>query len=48
MRVNSEMANKTEVNVKDHEGKTIRYRLLSLPFYLVPQIHRLIDEVSGG
>ncbi len=42
VRVNSEIANITQVNVKDHQGKSICYTLLSVPFYLLGQLRRLI------
>lgn len=44
VRINSDMASKTEVKVKNHQGKNISYTLLSLPFYLLPQIHRLLEH----
>lgn len=44
IRINSDTASETEVHVKNHEGKSIHYRLLSLPFYLSSQIHRLVSN----
>lgn len=44
VRINSDFATKTNVQVKDQLGKTIKYNLLSLPFYLLSQMHRLLDE----
>ena len=44
VRFCSEQPSVTEVSVKDHEGVLIEYILLSLPFYLVGQVHRLIQE----
>jgi predicted AAA+ superfamily ATPase len=45
VRINSDFPSKTRVTVKDYEGKQIDYELLSLPFYLLGQIHRLIKLV---
>lgn len=42
VRVNSDLPSKVEVQTKDRLGKTIQYRLISLPFYLLGQLHRLI------
>lgn len=44
IRINSDMPSKVEVNVKLREAENIRYRLLSLPFYLSGQIHRLLKN----
>lgn len=43
VRVNSDYPSIVEVNVNDASGKTIQYKLLSIPFYLVGQINRLIE-----
>lgn len=43
VRINSDLPSRTDVKVKDHAGNDIRYQLLSLPFYLVGQVHRLLD-----
>jgi predicted AAA+ superfamily ATPase len=43
VRINSDLPSLTPVAVKDHEGKTINYHLLSLPFYLLGQLHHLVD-----
>jgi predicted AAA+ superfamily ATPase len=42
LRVNSDFPSQTEVQVKDQDGSDIKYTLLSIPFYLLGQIHRLI------
>lgn len=42
VRINSDFPSKTEVQVKDQNGDDVRYTLLSIPFYLIGQIHRLI------
>lgn len=43
LRINSDYPNKTNVNVKDNWGNQIKYTLLSIPFYLVGQTHRLLN-----
>ena len=42
IRINSNLPSKTPIVVKNQLGETIHYELLSLPFYLVGQLHRLI------
>ena len=44
VRVNSDLPSKVEVSVKDHQGNSIQYTLLSIPFYLLGSLHRLIGE----
>ena len=39
VRVNSDFPSKNDINVKDHQGNSIKYTLLSLPFYLLGQLH---------
>jgi predicted AAA+ superfamily ATPase len=46
IRINSNLPNKTQVKVKNHTGTLIDYLLISLPFYLIGQIHRLIDSID--
>lgn len=43
LRINSDLPSKTDVKVKDHIGGMIEYQLISIPFYLTGQIHRLLD-----
>lgn len=43
VRVNSDYPSTVDVNMKDTTGKPVQYKLLSIPFYLLGQIHRLID-----
>jgi predicted AAA+ superfamily ATPase len=43
VRINSDYPSLVNVAVKDTLGKAIQYKLLSIPFYLLGQIHRLID-----
>ena len=42
MRINSDYPSKADVDVKDHAGNSIKYSLISIPFYLIGQIHRLL------
>jgi predicted AAA+ superfamily ATPase len=46
VRINSELPSKTNVHVKGHTGNSIEYLLISIPFYLVGEIHRLLDVVT--
>jgi len=43
IRINSDFPSITVVDVKDQTGSSVKYTLLSLPFYLTGQIHRLVD-----
>lgn len=47
IRINSDYPSKVNVNVKNTMGEVVQYKLLSLPFYLLGQIHRLINLVSA-
>jgi len=44
IRINSGLPSRAPVSVKDPLGNQVKYTLISLPFYLTGQIHRLIDE----
>lgn len=46
VRVNADLPSLTGVDVKTTVGGPARYRLLSLPFYLIGQLHRLIDATA--
>jgi predicted AAA+ superfamily ATPase len=46
IRINSDTPSKTQVDVKDSLGHSIQYTLLSLPFYLTGQLHRLIKSAA--
>lgn len=46
IRINSDLPNRTKLNIKDTTGKSVQYTLLSIPFYLAGQIHRLVDDVA--
>jgi hypothetical protein len=43
IRVNADRPSMTEVDIKTTEGAPVQYRLMSLPFYLAGQLHRLLD-----
>ena len=45
VRINSDLPSLTEVNMKDHKGEPIHYKLLSIPFYLIEQLHRLLESL---
>ena len=42
-RINGDLPSKTQVSVKSRAGKKVTYALVSIPFYLVGQITRLLD-----
>ena len=46
VRINSGIPSVTTVDVKNHTSNQVQYRLVSLPFYLLGQIHRLLDLVT--
>ncbi len=46
VRVNSDLPSLCPIQVKDSLGVTISYKLLSLPFYLLGQLHRLIRSAK--
>lgn len=43
VRINSAMPQLTEMRVKDTLGHNVHYHLLSIPFYLIGELHRLIN-----
>ena len=47
VRVNSDIPRLGPVQVKDSFGTSIEYTLLSLPFYLLGQLHRLIKSAEN-
>ena len=47
VRINSDYPTLGPVRVKIYEGPTLEYTLLSLPFYLIGQLHRLIEVVEN-
>lgn len=44
LRINSDLPSKVTVDLKDVMGKRVTYQLLSLPFYLISETYRLLDE----
>ena len=46
VRINSDFPSKVDVKLKDHRGEKIEYTLISLPFYLIGQLHRLLERGS--
>ena len=42
LRINSAVPSKTAVSVKNNNGENVKYTLLSIPFYLIEQIPRLL------
>lgn len=45
VRINSDAPSFVDVRTKSHDAQSIHYQLLSIPFYLTEQLHRLLDEV---
>jgi len=43
VRINGDIPHITEVKIKDQSHGTINYQLRSIPFYLIGQIHRLLE-----
>lgn len=43
VRINSDYPSLTDVDVKNHLSKTVQYKLISIPFYLIGQLNRLLD-----
>ncbi len=46
VRVNSGVPTKTEISVKGLRGTPVQYTLLSVPFYLFGEVHRLIKSAD--
>jgi len=46
IRINDDLPSITPVNIKDIDPKGFSYTLLSIPFYLTGQIHRLLNSVK--
>jgi len=44
VRINSDLPSVTPVDVKLHANKKAQYPLLSLPFYLLGQLERLVNN----
>ncbi len=47
VRINSDLPKLGPVSIKDSFGASIEYTLLSLPFYLLGQLHRLIRSATN-
>ena len=43
VRISSGLPVVSQIDVKDHEDNQITYQLRSLPFYLIGELHRLLD-----
>ena len=48
IRINADSPSLTTVDARLTTGPTTRYKLLSLPFYLEGQIHRLIEDTNAA
>lgn len=48
VRINSDLPSITFVDVKTSRGEAVRYRLLSLPFYLLSQLPRLLSTAVNA
>jgi len=46
VRIHSNLPSKTEVGVKSCLGNSVEYLLISIPFYLTGQIHRLLESID--
>jgi len=44
IRINSAQPSKNEVKIKEKGGGIVEYTLLSIPFYLIGQIQRLLNS----
>jgi hypothetical protein len=44
VRFNSDYPSRVDVAVKDSLGSHIEYTLISIPFYLIGQLHRLLEN----
>lgn len=44
LRINSDIPSIVKVSVKDGIGSNIEYTLVSIPFYLISQLHRLLKS----
>ncbi len=43
IRINSDYPSETQVDVKNNSGNAVKYKLISIPFYLAGQVVRLLD-----
>ena len=44
VRINSDVPSLASVNAKSYDGQPVHYQLLSMPFYLIEQMHRLLEN----
>jgi predicted AAA+ superfamily ATPase len=44
IRINSDLPYQTQIDTKTSTGTTVKYTLISLPFYLIGQLHRLLES----
>ena len=44
VRINSNPPDKSVIRIQDSEGNNMEYTLISVPFYLIGELHRLLDE----
>ena len=42
LRINSGLPSTVNVDVKNNTGASVQYQLISIPFYLTGQLHRLL------
>src|SRR3990167_3336509 len=42
-RINSDLPSKVDIEVKDYEGDVIKYKLISIPYYLISRLHNVLD-----
>jgi predicted AAA+ superfamily ATPase len=45
VRINSDYPSITSVNMTNQMGNKVNYNLVSIPFYLVSELHRLLDTI---
>ncbi|MBY0545300.1 MAG: ATP-binding protein [Gammaproteobacteria bacterium] len=48
VRINSALPVITRIDTKIHDGSMVQYQLLSLPFYLLGQLPRLLNDISNN
>ncbi len=46
LRINADHPSIVMVDTKIHSGESVNYQLMSIPFYLTGQLHRLVDLVN--
>jgi len=48
VRINADRPSSVVVHAKIHSGEAVQYQLLSIPFYLIGQLHRLLDNIDSS